>query len=85
VKNKKTGLKKQIYLLMLSHLSVDINQGALPAALPFLIALKGMNYTSATGLVFASNITSSIVQPLFGYLGDRSARFWVLSLGILSC
>ena len=68
---------------MLSHLSVDIAQGALPAALPFLIAIKGMNYTSATGLVFANNITSSIVQPLFGYLGDRSARFWVLSLGIL--
>jgi len=83
VKNKKPGLKKRIYLLMLGHLSVDMNQGALPAALPFLIAFKGMNYTSATGLVFASNITSSIVQPLFGYLGDRSARFWVMSLGIL--
>jgi len=83
VKNKKPGLKKQIYTLMLGHLSVDINQGALPAALPFLIAAKGLNYTSATGLVFASNITASIVQPLFGYLGDRSARFWVLSLGIL--
>jgi len=83
MKNTKTGLKKHIYLLMLSHLSVDINQGALPAALPFLIAIKGMNYTSATGLVFASNITSSIVQPLSGYLGDRSARFWVSSLGIL--
>jgi len=83
VKNNKTGLKKRIYLLMLSHLSVDITQGALPAALPFLIAVRGLNYTSATGLVFASNITSSIVQPLFGYLGDRSARFWVMSLGIV--
>ena len=83
MKNKKPGLKKQIYLLMLSHLCTDINQGSLPAALPFLIAIKGMNYTSATGLVFASNIASSIVQPLFGYLGDRSSRFWVLSLGII--
>ena len=68
---------------MLGHLSADMNQGALPAVLPFLMAAKGMNYTAATGLVFAANITSSLIQPLFGYLGDKSARYWFVSLGIL--
>ena len=68
---------------MLGHLSVDMNQGALPASLPFLIAARGLTYTSATALVFASNISSSIVQPLFGYLGDKHTRYWVLSLGLV--
>ena len=79
----KSGIKKYIFLLMIAHLCVDMNQGALPAALPFLIAIKGLNYTAATGLVFASNISSSLVQPLFGYLGDKSARYWFISLGII--
>ena len=71
------------YLLMLSHLSVDINQGALSAILPFLIAARGLNYTSAAGLAFASNFISSIVQPVFGYLGDRVSRPWFMCIGLL--
>ena len=71
------------YLLMLGHLCVDINQGALPAILPFLIAAKGLNYASAAALVFASNFVSSIVQPLFGYLGDKASRPWFMCLGLL--
>ena len=60
-----------------------MNQGALPASLPFLIAARGMNYTSATALVFGSNIAASIIQPVSGYLGDKSARYWFMSLGLV--
>jgi FSR family fosmidomycin resistance protein-like MFS transporter len=68
---------------MLGHLSVDISQGALPAVLPFLIAAKNLNYTMAAGLIFAANITSSLAQPLFGYIGDKSPRQWFISLGLV--
>src|SRR5262249_24782646 len=33
--------------------------------------------------VFVSMITSSIVQPLFGYLADRTARRWLLLAALL--
>lgn len=74
---------KYSYLMMLGHICTDINQGALPAILPFLIAQTGINYASAAALIFASNCVSSVVQPLFGYLGDKAANPWFMSLGML--
>ena len=71
-----------IALLCLGHLVTDINQGALPALLPFLIAEYGLSYTAAGFLVFASNIASTVVQPLFGHLADRRTRPWLLPAGI---
>ena len=71
-----------VALLCLGHLVTDINQGALPALLPFLIAEYGLSYTAAGFLVFASNIVSTVVQPLFGHLADRRARPWLLPAGI---
>ncbi|MDR1460837.1 MAG: MFS transporter [Campylobacteraceae bacterium] len=70
------------YMMMVGHICTDINQGALPAILPFLIAYNNISYTSAAGLVFAANFVSSIIQPLFGYLGDRHQRPWLIALGI---
>jgi FSR family fosmidomycin resistance protein-like MFS transporter len=54
---------RQIGLLSVGHLVTDINQGALPAMLPFFIAAHDLSYTAAAGIVFAANMTSSIVQP----------------------
>lgn len=62
---------KYIYELALGHLLVDFNQGALAALLPILIATHHFNYAIAATLVFAMNLVSSIVQPLFGQLSDQ--------------
>ncbi|MDR2163571.1 MAG: MFS transporter [Clostridiales Family XIII bacterium] len=75
--------KRYSYLLLMGHISTDINQGALPALLPFLIAEHGLSYTSAAGLVFASNLVSSVVQPLFGHLGDKMENPKLMCLGVL--
>lgn len=74
--------KKMSLLLMAGHLCCDINQGALVATLPFLVLLGGFSYTAATALLFASNIASAIIQPLFGWLGDRFQKPWIMALGI---
>ncbi|MGN0261876.1 MAG: MFS transporter [Eggerthellaceae bacterium] len=68
---------------MLGHLSTDINQGALPALLPFLIAAHGFSYTEAAFFVLASNMISAIIQPLFGWLGDRVSKPWFMAAGVL--
>lgn len=70
-------------LLSLGHLVTDINQGALPALLPFLIAEYHLTYAAAGFLIFACNIASTVVQPLFGHLADRSASPWLLPAGIV--
>ncbi len=75
----------QRYLWMLSagHLFTDLNQGALPAMLPFLIADKGLSYAEAAGLVFAASFASSIIQPIFGLLADKITKTWLMPLGLL--
>lgn len=69
-------------LAMLGHVCTDINQGALPAILPFLVLHKGISYASAAGLVFAANSVSSFIQPFFGYLGDKVSWPWLMGLGV---
>lgn len=65
-------------LLAIGHLVVDSNQGALPAILPALKAAHGLSYVAAGTIVLLANITSSIIQPVFGYLSDRTAQRWLL-------
>lgn len=71
------------WLAMAGHLCCDINQGALSATLPFLVAGHGFSYTAAALLVFGANIASALIQPLFGWLGDRKPRPWFMALGVL--
>jgi len=75
---------RTVGLLSLGHLVTDINQGALPALLPFLIAEYHLSYTAAGFLIFACNIASTVVQPIFGHLADRRPNAWLLPAGIVS-
>ena len=75
--------KKRIFLVSLGHLSCDVNGGALPAVLPFLITHYGFSYQAAAGLMFAYSCLSSIIQPLFGYLSDKTAKPWFIPAGVL--
>jgi FSR family fosmidomycin resistance protein-like MFS transporter len=76
-------VNRTVLLLSLGHLVTDINQGALPALLPFLIAEYNLSYAAAGFLIFACNIASTVVQPLFGHLADRTASPWLLPAGIV--
>ncbi len=70
------------YLLMTAHLCDDLNQGALVAVMPFLVLHNGYSYVEVTALLLVANAASAIIQPLFGWLGDRTARPWLMALGI---
>ncbi|GAU08518.1 MFS transporter [Desulfoplanes formicivorans] len=73
-----------IWMLSLGHLVTDINQGALPALLPFFITEYDLSYTAAASIVFAANVASSIIQPLFGLAADRFSKPWLLSAGLMT-
>ncbi|MDR2458387.1 MAG: MFS transporter [Clostridiales Family XIII bacterium] len=78
----KLSKHKYNYLLLLGHVGTDINQGALPALMPFLIQEYSLSYAKAAGLIFACNLISSIVQPLFGHLGDKMHKPQLLYLAL---
>ena len=76
--------KKALALLGLGHMMVDLNTGALPALLPFLKNTLDLSYTMIGTLVLVASLSSSLIQPLFGHLSDRSARPWLLPFGVLA-
>src|SRR5947207_87592 len=71
-----------IALLALGHLVIDLNQGAIPAVLPVLRTAHGWSYAQAATIVLVANLTSSLIQPLFGYLSDQLARRWILPTSV---
>ncbi len=74
---------RHIGILSIGHIATDINQGALPAMLPFFIAAYDLSYTAAAAIVFAVNMSSSVVQPLFGLAADRLSKPWLLPGGLM--
>src|SRR5215470_12716104 len=70
-------------LLALGHMVVDINQGSLTVILPFIKDALSLSYAAIGAIVLMANITSSIIQPLFGFLADKTARRWLLPLSVL--
>lgn len=76
------GDKLVNYLTCLGHLCSDINQGAISAVLPFFVVGSGYGYAQVAMLIFASNIASAVIQPLFGTIGDKKACPWFMALGV---
>ena len=66
-----------------AHAMADCCQAAVAALLPFLIAENGWSYATASALVLAGAVSSSIVQPVFGHFADRRSLAWLMPLGIL--
>lgn len=82
-KGKKCGQSNKLpFVLMGGHICVDAAQGGLASVLPFLVIQSGFSYTEITALVLASNIASAVIQPLFGLMGDKKARPWLMSVGV---
>src|SRR6184192_4104582 len=65
---------KLIGLLAFGHLVIDLNQGSIPAVLPFLRNAHGLSYAEAATIVLVDNLTSSLIHPLFGYPSHQIAR-----------
>lgn len=74
---------KVLLLLSLGHMVTDIYQGALPTLLPFLKENLSLSYAMTGIILMTGNFTSSLVQPLLGYLSDRQNKPFLLPLGCL--
>ena len=67
-----------------AHVFDDFYQGVVPALLPFLVAERHYSYAAVAGLTLAANVLSSVVQPAFGWWGDRHPRRWLIPVGMLT-
>lgn len=67
-----------IAILSISHFLIDITGTAIPAIMPLLKKMLALSYTQIGVVIMLSNLTSSIVQPCFGYLSDRVEMKWLL-------
>src|SRR3989442_5310220 len=69
-------------LLSSGHLATDFSNGALPALIPFLKDRFSLSYTLVGVLIFASQASSSLIQPIFGFWSDRRGAMWLLPGGV---
>lgn len=75
--------RRGISMLSVAHVVNDINQSALPAIIPWLVAHHGLTLAAAATLVLAMNLSSSVIQPLFGHLSDRWSLAWVIPISLV--
>ncbi|MEO8585343.1 MAG: MFS transporter [Acidobacteriota bacterium] len=79
-----TADRRALSWLAAGHVVNDMNQGAVPALLPFLIAERGLTYAAAGGIVLAATLLSSLIQPVLGHLSDRRPLPFLIPLGVLA-
>ena len=60
-----------VFSLAIGHLVTDMQAGALPIVLPHLKELFSLSYAQMATIVLTQNITSSVIQPVFGYITDK--------------
>lgn len=73
---------RTIGVLATAHAANDSYSYVLPALLPAIIPTLGLTLGLAGGLVTILLLTSSVAQPLVGYLADRSAVRWPAWAGV---
>ncbi|NLI91342.1 MAG: MFS transporter [Peptococcaceae bacterium] len=72
-----------IGILSFAHTLNDMYSNFLPALLPFLALSLGINATKAAILVSVFSVSSSFIQPFFGYFMDKQGIRWLVHIGTL--
>lgn len=75
--------RRILAILSFGHLATDLSQGALPALLPLFKARYLLSYTDIGLIVLIANVSSSVIQPVFGLLSDRFRIRWLMPAGAL--
>ncbi len=77
------NLRQKIFqtaLLTAGHFCNDFYANFLPGLLPALTTQFGLSITLSGLLVMVYAVTSSVLQPIFGYFMDRSSPTWLILL-----
>lgn len=81
---EKSELKfASVIVLFGAHLINDMYANFLPQLVAVLIAFQSISVGVGSALVAAFTVSSSVVQPVFGYLVDQKGQRWLLYIGTL--
>jgi len=79
-------LNNPIYPIMFAigavHLLNDSLQAVVPAMFPILEQSMGLTFTQLGIIAFVLNMTSSVLQPVVGFLSDRKPKPYALPIGM---
>lgn len=70
-----------LILITIGHVITDLQAGAIPIIIPHLKEIFALSYTQVGFIVLLQNLTSSVIQPLFGYITDKKSMPWILPVG----
>jgi FSR family fosmidomycin resistance protein-like MFS transporter len=74
----------RIGILSIAHMLNDLYSNYLPQLLPFLLVIiPNFTATRAAVLVSTFTISSSLIQPVFGYFLDQKGQRWMVYVGTL--
>jgi FSR family fosmidomycin resistance protein-like MFS transporter len=61
----------------------DSYSNVVPSLLPLLQQTYGLTYALSGFIMTVFTITSSVIQPVFGYIADRHGRRWLIAFSVL--
>lgn len=72
-----------LFAISSGHLFNDSIQAVVPAMFPILESSLNLTYAQIGWITFVVNMTSSVMQPVFGYFADKRSTPFLLPLGML--
>lgn len=75
--------RRPIALIVLGHTIVDASQNILPVLLPLLRDQFSLSYLQVGLAAALLTVSSSLIQPVFGWISDRRGTQWFLPVGIV--
>ncbi|UOB65683.1 MFS transporter [Bacillus thuringiensis] len=73
-----------LFAISFGHFLNDSMQAVVPALFPILEKTMNLSYMQVGWVAFALNMTSSIMQPVFGMYSDKKPSPFLLPLGMFS-
>ncbi|HWJ80449.1 MAG TPA: MFS transporter [Niallia sp.] len=75
---------KILFAISIGHFLNDCMQSVVPALFPIIQQSMKLSYTEIGWIAFTLNITSSILQPVFGVIADKKPSPYLLPVAMLS-
>ncbi|MDQ0215529.1 sugar phosphate permease [Oikeobacillus pervagus] len=72
-----------LFAISAGHLFNDSIQAVVPAMFPILEHSLHLSYAQIGWIAFMVNMTSSVMQPVFGYVADKRPSPFLLPVGML--
>ena len=75
--------KKTVNWLIFSHFIIDCYPGFIAPLLPFIASKVGITMKDAMAIISIANISSYLLQPIFGYFSDKCRKRFFVFWGII--